>query len=126
MSGFNISLVHVFGPWVQFLFLLVLLLVVGTLVGAVSFWGECRLIRTKRRILWIIPFLVLTVCFIYGALRFSGLLLYATDGWDPSGIWNYTNQNQGMIVVFLCACLLIGAIFAVRREVKKICENTFV
>lgn len=119
MSSFNVSLVHIVGPWIQLFFALGLLLMVGAILVAISFWGERSLIRTKKRFFWAFPFPTLFVCLLYGGLRFSGLLLYSKDGWDTSGIWNYTNQNEGMLIIFLCVCLLIGATLAVRKEKRK-------
>lgn len=116
MGGFNISLVHIFGPWIQLFCFLGLLLMAGIFLSAISFWGERSLIRTKKRFFWVFPFPTLFVCLLYGGLRFSGLLLYSKDGWDTSGIWNYTNQNQGVLVIFLCVCLLSGAALAVHKE----------
>ena len=43
-------------------------------------------------------------------------LLYAADGWDTGGAWNYTWQNRGVYVLFTCGCLLAGVLLAVWKE----------
>lgn len=119
MSSFTMTLANIFGPWIQLLLFLCTLFTVAGAIGAIAFWCERMLIRTKKRILWLLPFPLLFLYLFYGALRVSGLLLYPTDGWDPWGIWNYTNQNQGTYIIFLCGCLLIGATLAIHKEKRN-------
>ena len=115
-----VSLARILGPWVQVLFAFGLLLLFWFRLGAAAFCGERRLFRANNRMLWKIPFLILFAAFLYGGLRFSGLLLYPADGWDQWGMWNATNQNRGMIVLFLSVPLLIGTTLAVYREKRRL------
>ena len=85
-------------------------------ICAAAYCGERRLIQTGNRVLWMLPFPILTLGLLYGGLRFSGRLLYPADGWDQGGFWNYTNQNCGVRVLFICVCLLIGVILAAWKE----------
>lgn len=116
MSQLYVSLASVLGPGVQALSFFGGLLLFGVAVGAAAFWGERRLVQTQHRVLWTLPFPVLSLGLIYGGLRVSGLLVYPADGWDASGIWNQTNQNEGAILLLLCGCLLAGAVLAVRGK----------
>ena len=114
--------VQIFGPVVQFLFTHGVLILVGAAVGGAAFLGERRLYRTQKRVLWAAPFPILLAGVVYGFLRASGCLLYAGDGWDTGGPWNYTWQNRGALVLMVCGCLLAGAALAVwkeRRSSKK-------
>ena len=79
-------------------------------------YTERKLLYTKSRALWMIPLPILLTGLLYGGLRFSGRLFYITDAWDPSGVWNYTNQNHGAYILFLCGCALLGAILAIHKE----------
>lgn len=111
-----VSFARVFGPWVQVLFALGLLCLFWVCLGTAAFYGERGLLRMSSRVLWKLPFLVLVSVIVYGILRFWGVLLYSSDGWDSWGMWNATNQNQGMITLFLSVPLLIGTVLAVYRE----------
>jgi len=108
--------VQVFGPVVQFFFTYGLLALVAFAIGGGAFLGERALCRTKKRLLWAVPVPVLLAGLAYGILRFTGCLLYAADGWDTGGAWNYTWQNRGVYVLFTCGCLLAGALLAVWKE----------
>jgi len=108
--------VQVFGPVVQVFFTYGLLVLVACGMGGFAFLGERWLCRTQKRFLWAVPVPVLLAGLVYGVLRFSGCLLYAADGWDPSGPWNYTNRNEGALVLAVCGCLLTGAALALWRE----------
>ena len=119
MNGVNFYFVHTFGPLVQLVFALGLLLLVALILGGISFWGECKLYRTNKRVAWMFPILASVSCTAYGFLRFSGFLIYHADGWDVSGYWNYTNQNRGMFIVFVFGCLLMGVILAIYKETRK-------
>lgn len=111
-----VSLARVFCPWVQAFFTYGVLLLTGFLLGSIAFCGEHRLLRMSSRVLWKLPFLGLVSVIVYGILRFSGVLLYPTDGWDQWGMWNATNQNRGMMVLFFGVPLLIGTTLAVCRK----------
>jgi len=108
--------VQVFGPVVQFFFTYGLLALVAFGIGGAAFLGERTLCRTQKRVVWAAPFPVLLAGVVYGVLRATGCLLYAADGWDPSGPWNYTNQNEGALVLAVCGCLLTGAALALWKE----------
>ena len=112
----TVSLACVFGPWIQVFFAFGLLLLSWFCLGAAAFYGERRLLRAGCRVLWKIPFFFFVPAIVYGGLRFSGVLLYPTDGWDQWGMWNLTNQNRGMAVLFLSTPLLIGTTLAVYRK----------
>lgn len=107
---------QVFGTVVQFFFTYGLLALVAFGIGGAAFLGERTLCRTQKRVVWAAPFPVLLAGVVYGALRFTGWLLYAADGWDPGGPWNCTNQNEGALVLAVCGCLLTGAALALWRE----------
>jgi len=108
----------------QALFSFGLIFLAGSLIAALAFHGEHRLIQLKKRAVWLLPFPAIFTCLIYGSLRASGWLVYTTDGWDTAGIWNYTNQNQGTLMLFLGGCLLIGVILAVyKNKFPKIESN---
>ncbi len=111
-----VSIAQIFGPWVQAFFYIGMLLLFCGLIGALAFRGESRLVRTGIRFLWMLPLLVLAAFLLYGILRFSGHLLYPTDGWATFGRWNSTNQNAGEAVIVFCVSLLAGALFAVWKE----------
>ena len=116
VDNLYITLAQTFGPLIQAIsFFFIFFLGAGS-IYAVAFWGERKLIRTGNHTLWRIPFPVFIVGLLYGGLRFSGLLLYAEDGWDQWGHWNFTNQNSGAFVLFVCGCLLIGAFTAIFKE----------
>ena len=119
MNEASFSFVHTFGPFVQLFYALFLLVLVAVLLVGISFWVECKLLRTNRRWLSIPPIAASAICILYGVLRFSWSLLYPTDRWYPVGIWDYTNQNQGMYIIFLFGCLLTGMIAAVLKETRK-------
>ncbi len=119
MNGTNFSFVHTFGPLVQLFFALGLLILVAALLGGISFWGERKLLRTNKRLLTTSPIVASVICILYGVLRFSGLILYSTDGWDTTGSWNYTNQNRGIFIIFVFGCLLTGMILAIFKETRK-------
>ena len=108
--------VQVFGPAVQFFFTYGLLALVAFLIGGGAFLGERALCRTKKWFLWAVPVPVLLAGLVYGILRLTGRLLYAADGWDTGGAWNYTWQNRGVYMLFTCGCLLAGALLAVWKE----------
>ncbi len=107
---------QLFGPVIQLLFRGAMLLLFAWLICAAAYWGEGRLVKIGGRALWALPFPLLAAGMLYGGARFSGALTYPADGWDPSGVWNYTNQNAGWAVLLLCGCLLLGAVLAVRRR----------
>lgn len=110
------SFSRVFGPLVQMVASFFVLFLTAWCVGAAGFWSERKLAQTGNRVLGMLPFPILILGFLYGGLRFSGQLLYPTDGWDQWGFWNYTYQNCGMCLLFLCVCLLIGIILAIYKE----------
>ncbi len=110
------SLAQTFGPLVQIIFFFFFLFLAARCICAAAFFGERKLAQIRNRILWKLPFPILALGLLYGGLRFSGQLLYPTDGWDQWGAWNYTNQNCGAFIIFICGCLLIGTILAVRKE----------
>ena len=116
VGGLYNALVQTFGPVLQAACFLFLLLLAIWCIGSAAFWSERRLIRIPNPVLWTLPFPILAAGLLYGGLRFSGWLLYPTDGWDPGGSWNYTHQNGGACVLFVCGCLLAGAVVAVYRE----------
>ena len=116
MSSLYIFLAQTFGPLVQIIWFFFIGILVAWCIGAIAFLGERKLIRTGNRILWSLPFPALASGLLYGGLRFSGQLLYPLDAWDQWGGWHYTNQNSGMRVLFICGCLLVGTILAVRKE----------
>lgn len=107
---------HILGPLVQFFFFWGPVLLFGCAICAAAFWGARRLLQAKSRMLRALPFPLLSFCLLYGVLRGSGRLVYPSDGWDPSGIWNQTHQNEGTLILFLCGCLLIGAVLAVCKK----------
>ena len=107
--------VQVFGPVVQFVFTYGVLVLAAAAVGGAAFLGERQLLRRKSP-LWAAPVPVLLVGLVYGVLRFAGCLLYAADGWDTGGPWNYTWQNRGALTLFVCASLLAGTLLAVWKE----------
>lgn len=119
MTGQNPSLIHIFGPLVQVVFYFGLLLMTSCLIVAFSSWIGRKLIQNGNRILIAILSSGIAVGLVYGALRLSGLLMYPTDGWDTSGVWNYTNQNSGTLIIFICVCLSIGAISAWRKRAAR-------
>lgn len=109
-------LAQAFGPVVQVVFSYFILFLGAWWICAAAFWIERKLIRIEHRALWMAPFPILAAGFLYGGLRFSGQLRYLTDGWDQWGYWNYTNQSGGACVLFICGCLLIGAVLSVCKE----------
>ncbi len=114
MDNLYNSLAQTFGPLVQIIFFFFVLFLAAWCICAVAFFGERKLAQIRNRILWKPPFPILALGLLYGGLRFSGQLLYPTDGWDQWGPWNYTNQNFGAFII--CGCLLIGTILAVSKE----------
>ena len=108
--------VQVFGPVVQFFFIYGVLALTAVAVGGAAFLGERKLYRTQKRILWAAPVPVLLAGLAYGALRVTGCLLYAADGWDTGGPWNYTWQNRGALTLFVCGSLLAGTLLAIWKE----------
>lgn len=120
MSELHVTLAHSIGPLVQLLSYCGARFFSAFLICAAAFWGERWLVRTRNRFLWFLPFLILMLGLFYGGLRVSGCLVYPSDGWDVSGIWNYTHQNRGAAVLFLCGCLLIGAVLAAckKKEIR--------
>lgn len=120
MSELYITLAHTFGPMVQIISSLAAISFTVFVFSGAAFWGERRLIRTKCRILWALPFLLFIAGLLYGVLRVSGLLRFPWDGWAPFGIWNQTHLNGGTAVLFLCGCLLIGAVLAVCRTKEHV------
>lgn len=108
-------LAQTFGPLVQLVFSLFILFLASWCICAIASWSEGKLILTGNRILWTLPFPILVFGLLYGGLRFSGQLLYPTDGWDQWGLWNYTNQNRGAYIFFIFVCLSIGVVSAVRK-----------
>lgn len=116
MGNFYNFLAQTFGPLIQLIYFLLWSSLIAWGVGAVSFFGERRLLKSKISVLGTFPIIISVMGVLYGTLRFSGLLLYSTDGWDQWGHWNYTNQNSGIYTVFIFGCLLTGAILAVCKE----------
>lgn len=116
MDGLYNSLAQTFGPLIQIIFSLFFLFLAVWCICSIAYWGEQKLMRTKNCILRILPFPVLAIGILYGGMRFSGQLLYPADGWDQWGYWNYTNQNWGAFILFICGCMLIGAALAMRKE----------
>lgn len=116
MDGLYNFLAQAFGPMVQAVFFCFMLLLAAWCICAAAYWIERKLIRTGKRVLWTAPFPLLIAGLLYGALRFSGQLLYPIDGWDQWGLWNYTNQNCGVCILFTCGCLLIGVALAMHKE----------
>lgn len=117
MSNLYVSLAQIFGPLVQMVWSFFIGILTAWCIGAAAFWGEGKLVQTGNRILWTLPFPILVSGLLYGGLRFSGQLLYPTDGWDPWGrAWHYTNQNNGVSILFICGCLLIGTALAARKK----------
>lgn len=108
-------LAQVFGPVVQAVFFFLTLLFAAWCISAAAYWSEQKLIGTKNQIVYLLPFPILAVGLLYGGLRFSGQLFYSTDGWNQWGYWNYTNQNYGAGVLFICVCLLIGVVLAMYK-----------
>lgn len=116
MNDLYNSLARIFGPLVQIIIFFFTVFLAVWCICAVAYWGEWKLIRTKNLIWRILPFPPLVIGMLYGGMRFSGRLLYSTDGWDQCGHWNYTNQNHGVYILFICGCMLIGAILAIHKE----------
>ena len=116
IRGLFLRPVQIFGPVVQFLYTYGVIIMAACVLGGAAFLGERRLYRTRRKLLWAAPFPLLLAGMIYGVLRFTGCLLYAADGWDPGGAWNYTWQNRGVYVLSVCGCLLVGCLLAVWKE----------
>ena len=116
MDGLYNFLAQTFGPMVQLIFFLLTLIFVTWCVCAAALWSERKLIQRYNSIVWTLPVPILVVGLLYGSLRFSGKLLYSTDGWDSWGRWNYTNQNCGAWILFICGCLLIGVVLAMYKE----------
>jgi hypothetical protein len=100
---------------VQFFFAYGVLALAAAAVGGVAFLAERQLLRRESS-LWAAPVPVLLVGLVYGILRFTGCLLYAADGWDTGGPWNYTWQNRGALILFVCGSLLAGTLLAVWKE----------
>ena len=107
---------QIFGPVVQFFFTYGLLILAACALGGAAFLGERKLYRTRRKVLWAAPVPPLLAGMICGVLRFTGCLLYAADGWDTGGPWNYTWQNRGALILFVCGSLLAGTLLAVWKE----------
>ncbi len=116
MNDLLYSLEQTCGPLIQAIVYLIFLFLAAGCIAGLAFWSERRLFRLRRRVFAVLPLSIFAIGMLYGALRFSGQLLYSSDGWDPWGHWNYTNQNNGAIVLFLCACMWIGGLLAICRE----------
>ena len=116
----NSSIVQTFGPFVQLVFAFGLLLLAGICIGSVSLGVERKLYRVGFKGIWLLPIIASIVSIFYGTLRFWGVLIYSADGWDSTGPWNYTNQNEGACVIYICGCLLVGMILAIYKEKKLI------
>ena len=116
MDDLYYTLEQLFGPLIQVLVFFFTLFLAASCIFAAAFWAERKLMQTKSRIFEILPLPIFASGILYGGLRFSGLLCYSTDGWDPWGYWNYTNQNCGVWILFVCGCMLIGAGSAMYKE----------
>lgn len=116
MNGSYNVFAQTFGPLVQVIFFFFILILAAWCIATIAFWSEHRLLKTKSCTLAILPLLISAIGTLYGGLRFSGKILYPADGWDQWGHWNYTNQNCGAVIFFLCVCILTGVILAMYRE----------
>ena len=116
MDGFRNLLAQTFGPMIQFFYFFFILFLAAWCIGAITYWCEQKLMRTKNGVLGILPFPILAIGILYGGMRFSGQLLYPEDGWDQWGDWNYTHQNGGAFILFICGSMLIGAALAMRKR----------
>lgn len=119
MNGSYHILAQTFGPWVQAVFFLFIVLLTAWWIGAIAFWSERKLLMTKHRPLAAAPLLAAAGGMLYGGLRFSGRIRYFADGWDQWGRWEHTYQNRGAWILFLCACILSGMLLAVYRETRS-------
>ena len=72
----------------------------------------------KKAILSLLPIIIIISAFIYGSLRSSGRIIYATD--EPGGILWATGYFSGiLIVVAACSALAGMLIFFIGRYIKK-------
>lgn len=116
MSGSYHSLAQAFGPLVQVIFFFFILFLTAWCIAAIAFWSERKLLMAKSCTLAILPLPIFAIGMLYGGFRFSGQIRYPSDNWDQWGLWNYTNQNCGALICFLCVCILTGVILAMYKE----------
>lgn len=93
------------------------------LIGLSCFAIAQRTLRCEGNVLHVIVRATIFLCIllsaagiIYGVLRFSGVLLYASDNSSSCNWFDESFQDEGFQYIYLCATVLVGIGTALLRR----------
>lgn len=89
------------------------------LVARWSLWQENRIVRVVIRVGFLLCLAILTAGMIYGALRFSGTIMFATDNGISYNWFDASWRDDGFNYIYGCGTVFVGFVTAFLFEIRN-------
>ena len=94
------------------------------LVARWSLRQENRIVRVVIRVGFLLCLAILTAGMIYGALRFSGTIMFATDNGISYNWFDTSWRDDGFNYIYGCGTVFVGFVTAFLFETRNVKNRT--